>query len=191
MTFRHSHYKNGTLKSDRLNTCFQFSEPRIGSLKLDRVNGPLYFPALDLCVNHFTSVLLITICRISDETYRLWSNLLPNQGLIHPRRNGWRPHNLILMQLLKRALLLLSPLIWYSQSMNQLKKTTERHIMPCFASQKKPFFPTIQGKLAHKVYSLLMKSYSRCTAKCTNRTIRSSGASIGLSILNWNLNFIQ
>ena len=36
-TFSH---KNGTLKSDRLNACFQFSEPRIGSLKSDRVNGP-------------------------------------------------------------------------------------------------------------------------------------------------------
>ena len=33
MTFRHSHHKSGTLKSD----CFQLSEPRIGSLKLDRV----------------------------------------------------------------------------------------------------------------------------------------------------------
>ena len=41
MTFRHSYRKNGTLKSDGLNTCFQFSEPRIGSLKSDRVNGPL------------------------------------------------------------------------------------------------------------------------------------------------------
>ena len=33
--------KNGTLKLDRLNACVQFSEPRIGSLKADRVNGPL------------------------------------------------------------------------------------------------------------------------------------------------------
>ena len=40
MTFRHSHHKNGTLKSDRLNACFQFLEPTIGSLKSDRVNGP-------------------------------------------------------------------------------------------------------------------------------------------------------
>ena len=31
MTFRHSHHENGILKSDRLNACFQFSEPRIGS----------------------------------------------------------------------------------------------------------------------------------------------------------------
>ena len=41
MTFRHFHHKNWTLKLDRLNACFQFSEPRIGSLKSDRVNGPL------------------------------------------------------------------------------------------------------------------------------------------------------
>ena len=41
ITFGHSHHKNGTLKSDRLNACFQFSERRIGSLKSDRVNGPL------------------------------------------------------------------------------------------------------------------------------------------------------
>ena len=41
MTFRHSHHKNGTLKSDRLNTCFQFLELKIGSLKTDRLKGPL------------------------------------------------------------------------------------------------------------------------------------------------------
>ena len=41
MTFRDSHHNNGTLKSDRLNACFQFSKPRIGSLKSDRVNRPL------------------------------------------------------------------------------------------------------------------------------------------------------
>ena len=41
MTSRHSHHKNGILKSDRLNACFQFSKPRIGFLKSDRVNGPL------------------------------------------------------------------------------------------------------------------------------------------------------
>ena len=41
MTFRHSPHKNGTLKSYRLNACFQFLEPKIGSLKTDRVNGPL------------------------------------------------------------------------------------------------------------------------------------------------------
>ena len=35
-----SHHKNGTLKSYRLNAGFQFSEPRIGSLKSDRVKGP-------------------------------------------------------------------------------------------------------------------------------------------------------
>ena len=40
MTFRHFHHKNGTLKSDRLNACFQFLEPKIGSLKTDLVNGP-------------------------------------------------------------------------------------------------------------------------------------------------------
>ena len=39
--FRHSHHKNGTLKSDRLNACSQFSEPIIGSLNSDRVNGPI------------------------------------------------------------------------------------------------------------------------------------------------------
>ena len=42
MTFRHSQHKNGTLKSDRLNACFQFLEPKIGSLKTDRVNGPFH-----------------------------------------------------------------------------------------------------------------------------------------------------
>ena len=31
MTFRHSHHKNGILKSERLNVCFQFLEPTIGS----------------------------------------------------------------------------------------------------------------------------------------------------------------
>ena len=40
MTFRHSHHKSRTMKSDRLNDCFQFLEPKIGSLKTDRVNGP-------------------------------------------------------------------------------------------------------------------------------------------------------
>ena len=33
--------KTLTTKSDRLNASFQFSKPRIESLKLDRVNGPL------------------------------------------------------------------------------------------------------------------------------------------------------
>ena len=41
MTFRHPHHKNGTLKSDHLNTCFQFLKPNIESLKTDCVNGPL------------------------------------------------------------------------------------------------------------------------------------------------------
>ena len=41
MTFRHSQHKNGTLKLNRLNACFLFLEPRIASLKLDLVNGPL------------------------------------------------------------------------------------------------------------------------------------------------------
>ena len=41
ITFGHSHHKNGTLKSARLSAYFQFSERRIGSLKSDRVNGPL------------------------------------------------------------------------------------------------------------------------------------------------------
>ena len=41
MTSRHSHHKNGTLKSDRMNACFEFLEPKAGSLKTDRVNGPL------------------------------------------------------------------------------------------------------------------------------------------------------
>ena len=38
--------KNGTLKLDRLNACVHFSEPRIGTLKADRVNGPL---VMDQC----------------------------------------------------------------------------------------------------------------------------------------------
>ena len=41
MTFRHSHHKNGTLKSDHLNACFQFLKKKIGSLKTDNLNGPL------------------------------------------------------------------------------------------------------------------------------------------------------
>ena len=41
MTFRHSHHKNETLKSDRVNACFQFLEPKIESLQTNRVNGPL------------------------------------------------------------------------------------------------------------------------------------------------------
>ena len=39
MTFRDSYHKNGALKSDRLNACLQFSEPRIGSLKSDLVKS--------------------------------------------------------------------------------------------------------------------------------------------------------
>ena len=34
-----SDHKNGTLKSERMNAYFQFSEPKIRSLKSDRVNG--------------------------------------------------------------------------------------------------------------------------------------------------------
>ena len=41
MTFRHSHHKYETLKSDRLNAFFQFLEPKIESLRTDRLNGPL------------------------------------------------------------------------------------------------------------------------------------------------------
>ena len=52
MTFRHSHHKNGTLKSDRLNACFQFLEPKIGSLKTDGVNEPLELPPNTCCQLH-------------------------------------------------------------------------------------------------------------------------------------------
>ena len=55
MTFRYSNHKNGTLKSDRLNACFQFLEPKIGSLKTDRVNGPL---EISVCPIHKNVILL-------------------------------------------------------------------------------------------------------------------------------------
>ena len=42
------HRENGTSKSDRLNACVQFSEPRIGFLKSNRANGPIeYLKMLD------------------------------------------------------------------------------------------------------------------------------------------------
>ena len=50
ITFGHSHHKNGALKLDRLNACFQFLEPKFGSLETDRLNGPLNCEAVSLTV---------------------------------------------------------------------------------------------------------------------------------------------
>ena len=70
MTFRHSHHKNGTLKLDRLNACFQFSEPRIGSLKSDCVNRPLHHKILNEIFSftplgvilHMVTILIVLRC---------------------------------------------------------------------------------------------------------------------------------
>ena len=54
--------KNGTLKSDRLNGCVQFSKPRMESLKLDSVNGPssmLITSKMRLLTNH---LIISSLC---------------------------------------------------------------------------------------------------------------------------------
>ena len=94
MTFRLFHHKNGTLKSDRLNACFQILEPNIGSLKTDRVNGPedlsIFFLDIVSRIMWFCKLYVhqVIVCKRNPRCYGIWKAKLDT---IYSHQNGQTP----------------------------------------------------------------------------------------------------